>query len=56
VLIFSRLNTSFFPEDVQYWSYIDVWLPNDTNFGATNETALKAEQIVREQAARFSKD
>ena len=56
VLIFSRLSTSFFPEDVQYWSYIDVWLPNDANFGATNETALKAEQIVREQAARFSKE
>ena len=56
VLIFSRLNTSFFPEDVQYWSYIDVWLPNDANIGATNETSLKAEQIVREQAARFSKD
>jgi multidrug efflux pump subunit AcrB len=56
VLIFSRLNTSFFPEDVQYWSYIDVWLPNDANFGATNETALKAEQIVREHAARFSKN
>jgi multidrug efflux pump subunit AcrB len=56
VMIFSRLNTSFFPEDVQYWSYIDVWLPNDANIGATNETSLKAEQIVREQAARFSKD
>jgi multidrug efflux pump subunit AcrB len=56
VLIFSRLSTSFFPEDVQYWSYIDVWLPNDANFGATNETTLKAEQIVRDQAARFSKD
>jgi len=27
VLIFSRLSTSFFPEDVQYWSYIDVWMP-----------------------------
>jgi multidrug efflux pump subunit AcrB len=56
VLIFSRLNTSFFPEDVQYWSYIDVWLPNDANIGATNETALKAEQVIREQAAQFSKE
>jgi multidrug efflux pump subunit AcrB len=54
ILVFSRLNTAFFPEDVQYWSYIDVWLPNDANLGATNETALKVEQIVREQAARFS--
>lgn len=56
IFIFSRLSTSFFPEDVQYWSYIDVWLPNDANLGTTNATALKAEQIIREQAARFTKE
>ncbi|QNI31960.1 efflux RND transporter permease subunit [Alloacidobacterium dinghuense] len=54
LLIFSRLKTTFFPEDVQYWSYIDVWLPNDANLTTTNQTALKVEQLVREQAARFS--
>jgi multidrug efflux pump subunit AcrB len=52
--IFSRLNTAFFPEDVQYWSYIDVWLPNDVNLGATNETALRVEEVVRQQAEKFS--
>ena len=52
--IFSRLTTTFFPEDVQYWSYIDVWLPNDTNLSTTNQTALKVEQVVREQAAKFA--
>ncbi|MBV8671870.1 MAG: efflux RND transporter permease subunit, partial [Acidobacteriaceae bacterium] len=52
--IFSRLRTSFFPGDVQYWSYIDVWLPNDANLTTTNQTALKVEQVVREQAARFA--
>ena len=54
VLIFAQLKTAFFPEDVQYWSYIDVWLPNDVNLGATNETALKVEEIVRRQAEKFS--
>jgi multidrug efflux pump subunit AcrB len=29
--IFAQLNSAFFPEDIQYWSYIDVWLPNDSN-------------------------
>ena len=52
--IFSRLNTTFFPEDVQYWSYIDVWLPNDANLSTTNRTALKVEQVVREPAAKFA--
>jgi multidrug efflux pump subunit AcrB len=54
--IFSRLNSAFFPEDVQYWSYIDVWLPNDATLEATNQTARQVEQLVREQAERFSRE
>ena len=42
--------TSFFPDDVQYWSYADVWLPNDANFEATNQAAQQVEQIIRQQA------
>ncbi len=54
--LFSQLKTSFFPDDVQYWSYIDVWLPNDANFDATNDAAQRVELIVREQAALYGKD
>lgn len=54
--IFSRLNSAFFPEDVQYWSYVDVWLPNDANLTATNETARKVEEIVKQQAQKFSQE
>src|ERR1700761_230136 len=56
VFIFSRLNSAFFPEDVQYWSYVDVWLPNDATLEATNQTARQVEQIVREQAQQFSSE
>ena len=45
--------SSFFPEDVQYWSYIDVWLPNDANLGATNETTLRWSRLFKQQAASF---
>jgi multidrug efflux pump subunit AcrB len=54
--IFSRLASAFFPEDVQYWSYIDVWLPNDATLEATNLTARKVEQVVRERAEQFSRE
>lgn len=37
--LFTQLRTSFFPDDVQYWSYAGVWLPNDANFEATNHAA-----------------
>ena len=53
LFIFAQLNSAFFPEDVQYWSYIDVWLPNDSNLDATNQTALQAERIIREQADKY---
>jgi multidrug efflux pump subunit AcrB len=44
----SRLKTQFFPEDVQYWFYLDIWLPNDTPLSVTNDTAMEAERVVRQ--------
>ncbi len=44
----SHLKQQFFPEDVQYWFYLDVWLPNDVPLTATNDAALKAEAVVRQ--------
>jgi multidrug efflux pump len=47
----SHLKQQFFPEDVQYWFYLDVWLPNDVPLTATNEAAVKAEEVVRQVLA-----
>src|SRR5467141_3009424 len=44
----SHLKSQFFPEDVQYWFYLDIWLPNDVPLSATNDAAIRAEQVVRE--------
>jgi multidrug efflux pump subunit AcrB len=52
--LFTKLNTSFFPDDVQYWSYADVWLPNDASFEATNQAAQQVEKIIRQQAELWS--
>src|ERR1700724_1911838 len=43
----SHLKSQFFPEDIQYWFYLDIWLPNDVPLSATNDTAMRAEQVVR---------
>ncbi len=56
VLIFAQLRLMFFPEDVQYWSYIDVWLPNDANLQTTNETSQSIEQLIRLEADRYGKE
>jgi multidrug efflux pump subunit AcrB len=47
-LFASRLKTQFFPEDVQYWFYLDIWMPNDTPLSVTNDAAVHAERVVRE--------
>ena len=44
----AHLKQQFFPEDVQYWFYLDVWLPNDVPLTATNDTTVKAEEVVRQ--------
>jgi multidrug efflux pump subunit AcrB len=44
----SRLKTQFFPEDVQYWFYLDIWLPNDTPLSVTNDAATQAERVLRQ--------
>jgi len=54
-VLFRQLQTSFFPDDVQYWSYCDVWLPNDVNFEATAQAAQQVESIIRQQAAAWGK-
>jgi len=43
----SRLKTQFFPLDVQYWFYLDIWLPNDVPLSATSEAARRVEEVVR---------
>jgi multidrug efflux pump subunit AcrB len=44
----SQLKTQFFPEDVQYWFYLDIWLPNDAPLSVTNNAAMQAERVVRQ--------
>lgn len=53
---FSKIKSSFFPNDVFDLSWVDVWLPNDAPLTATNEAALHVEKIVREVASQYAKD
>jgi len=52
----SQLKTDFFPKDLSYLSYLDVWLPEDAPLSATNEAARHAEEVVREVAEEFGKE
>jgi multidrug efflux pump len=52
----SSLKPQFFPKDLSYLSYVDVWLPPDAPLGATNAVAAKAETVMREAAERFGEE
>lgn len=49
------LRTQFFADDVQYWSYVDVWLPNDAPLSLTNQLTGQAERVIQRVAAEHEK-
>jgi multidrug efflux pump subunit AcrB len=51
-----RLKTQFFPDDVQYLSFLDIWLPNDVPLTATNRSAMQVEKLVRATAEAYGKE
>ncbi len=48
------LKSQFFPNDVQYWATVDVWLPNDAPLTVTSEAALEAEHVIEGAGQRKS--
>jgi len=55
-LFMSQLKTQFFPVDLQYHSYVDVWLPEDAPVSATNRVAAEVEATIRRVADEYAKE
>jgi multidrug efflux pump subunit AcrB len=55
IVVARTLPTQFFPDDVQYWCYADVWMPEGTPISQTNEAAHKAEIIIARVVAEYEK-
>ncbi|HEU5249662.1 MAG TPA: efflux RND transporter permease subunit [Thermoanaerobaculia bacterium] len=55
-VMMKNMKQQFFPKDLQYLSWIDVWLPEDAPFLSTAEATQRVEDIVREEAARFGEE
>ncbi|HEX3248309.1 MAG TPA: efflux RND transporter permease subunit [Pyrinomonadaceae bacterium] len=51
----SLLKTQFFPKDLSYLSYVDVWLPADAPLSATSQAAAESEKIIREVVDDYGK-
>ncbi len=46
---------AFFPKDLSYLSYVDIWLPEDATFGATREKAEEVRKVIAETAEAWGK-
>lgn len=55
-IVFSTLKPQFFPKDLQYFSYIDVWLPEDSPASATSAVARQVETITSRVAEEYGKN
>jgi multidrug efflux pump subunit AcrB len=47
------LKQAFFPKDLSYLSYVDVWLPEDSPLATTRETAAEVDAIIREVGEEY---
>ncbi len=54
-LLANQLKESFFPKDLSYLSYVDVWLPEDATLAATDNSAKQTEAIIRQVAAKYGR-
>jgi multidrug efflux pump len=54
-LVASQLKQSFFPKDLQYLSYVDVWLPEDAPLFATRQVTAQVEDVIRQVATDYGK-
>ncbi|NDY56459.1 efflux RND transporter permease subunit [Desulfovibrio sulfodismutans] len=53
VYLQTHLKPQFFPNDLSYLFYADVWLPEDAPIQATDAVARQAEDIIRETMAAY---
>ncbi|QLA15512.1 efflux RND transporter permease subunit [Desulfolutivibrio sulfoxidireducens] len=49
----TKLKPQFFPNDLSYLFYVDVWLPEDAPIGTTDFVARQAEAIIRDTIAAY---
>jgi multidrug efflux pump subunit AcrB len=51
-----NIKTAFFPKDLSYLSYVDVWLPEDASLSATRQKATEVARTIETSIAAWSRD
>ena len=51
-----RVKSAFFPKDLSYLSYVDIWLPEDATLGATRNKAIEVGRAIELGVADWSRE
>jgi multidrug efflux pump subunit AcrB len=51
-----HVKSDFFPKDLSYLFYVDVWTPEDSALSNTDGATLRAAEIIKRTAAEFQKE
>lgn len=54
-LLLVSIKPQFFPKDLSYLSYVDVWLPEDAPLSATYEATVRTEAVIQQVAEEYGK-
>src|SRR5262249_52439877 len=52
----TKLRSSFFPKDLSYLSYVDIFLPESASIAATQQVAADAGKVVAEVAEQLGRE
>jgi multidrug efflux pump subunit AcrB len=55
MVVGGQLKQAFFPKDLQYLSWVDVWLPEDAPLFTTRQVTTQVEDVIREVTAEYAK-
>jgi multidrug efflux pump subunit AcrB len=51
-----QVKSAFFPKDLSYLSYVDIWLPEDSTLGSTRTKAIEVEKVVQDSVLAWARE
>ena len=54
-VVAGQLKQAFFPKDLQYLSWVDVWLPEDAPLFTTRQVTAQVEDVIREVTGEYAR-
>ena len=51
-----QVKSAFFPKDLSYLHYIEIWLPEDATLSSTRDKAIEVEKVVQDSVEAWARE